>query len=140
LEKALGPEHLDVAGSLNNLALLYLAQGQHVKAEPLYQQALEIREKALGAEHPNVATSLTGIARLYAKQGQYAKAELLYQRTLQIREKFFGPEHPGVAASLNGIAGLYVKTRRIHEGRAIVPPRAGDLGKGPGSGSPRRSS
>ena len=38
-EKALGPDHPDVATSLNNLALLYYNQGQYAKAEPLYQRA-----------------------------------------------------------------------------------------------------
>ena len=37
-KKALGPEHPDVATSLNNLAELYHAQGLYAKAEPLYQQ------------------------------------------------------------------------------------------------------
>ena len=52
-EKALGPEHPDVATSLNNLAVLYRAQGRYAEAEPLYQRALKIREKALGPEHPD---------------------------------------------------------------------------------------
>ena len=37
LEKALGPEHPDVAHSLNNLARLCHAQGQYAEAQPLYQ-------------------------------------------------------------------------------------------------------
>ena len=41
-EKALGPEHPDVANSLNNLAVLYRAQGKYAEAEPLYQRALAI--------------------------------------------------------------------------------------------------
>jgi hypothetical protein len=57
-EKAMGPEHPDVAQSLNNLAGLYQAQGQYAKAEPLHQRALAIREKVFGSEHPNVATCL----------------------------------------------------------------------------------
>ena len=55
-EKALGPEHPDVANSLNNLAALYQAQGRYAEAEPLYKRALAISEKALGPEHPDVAT------------------------------------------------------------------------------------
>ena len=55
-EKALGPEHPDVATSLNNLALLYQAQGRYAEAEPLHKRALAISEKALGPEHPDVAT------------------------------------------------------------------------------------
>ena len=82
-EQALGPEHPDVAMSLNNLALLYRVQGRYAEAEPLYQRSLAIWVKALGAEHPNVAMSLNNLAELYQAQGQYAEAEALSP---------FGPE------------------------------------------------
>src|SRR4029453_730245 len=52
-EKALGPEHPDVAQSLNNLASLYQTQGRYTEAEPLYQRVLASRERVLGAEHPD---------------------------------------------------------------------------------------
>jgi tetratricopeptide (TPR) repeat protein len=35
-EKALGPEHSDLAESLNNLATIYKDQGRYAKAEPGY--------------------------------------------------------------------------------------------------------
>ena len=44
-EKALGPEHQQVATSLNGLALLYKNQGKYSDAKPLYERALAIREK-----------------------------------------------------------------------------------------------
>ena len=44
-EQQLGPEHPDVASSLNNLANLYCEQGKYAEAEPLYQRALHIREQ-----------------------------------------------------------------------------------------------
>jgi tetratricopeptide (TPR) repeat protein len=46
LEKGYGPDHLDVARSLNNLAGLYENQGRYTEAEPLFQRSLAIREKA----------------------------------------------------------------------------------------------
>jgi tetratricopeptide (TPR) repeat protein len=95
-EKALGPEHPNVATSLNNLALLYYAQGKYAEAEPLYKRSLVIWEKALGPEHPNVAMSLNNLAGLYCAQGKYAEAEPLYKRSLAIVEKALGPEHPDV--------------------------------------------
>ena len=52
LEKALGPEHPDVATSLSNLALLYDDQGKYAQAEPLFHRALAIDEKALGQTTP----------------------------------------------------------------------------------------
>ena len=90
----LGPEHLDVATGLNNLAGLYNNQGQYARAEPLHQRALAIQEKALGLEHPEVALSLNNLAGLYEKEGQYAKAAPLWQRALAIWEKALGLEHP----------------------------------------------
>ena len=107
MEKALGPEHPDVAASLHNLAVLYDHQGKYAETEPLYQRALRITEKALGPEHPTVAASLNSLAMLYRAQGKYAEAEPLLERALRIREKALGPDHPDVAQSLNNLALPY---------------------------------
>jgi tetratricopeptide (TPR) repeat protein len=106
-EKLLDPEHLDVATSLNNLALLYGSQGRYAEAEPLYKRALAIREKALGPDHQAVSASLNNLALLYDAQGRYAEAEPLYKRALAIVEQALGPDHPAVGTSLNNLALLY---------------------------------
>ena len=41
-EQNVGPDHPDVATSLNNLAMLYQAQGHYAKAEPLFKKSLAI--------------------------------------------------------------------------------------------------
>ena len=84
-EKTLGPDHPDVAQSLNNLALLYDTQGQYTQAEPLYKRALAIVERALGPDHPHVATSLENIAALYRKTDREKAAEALEKRAAIIR-------------------------------------------------------
>ena len=91
-EKALGPDHPEVATGLNNLAALYQVRARYAEAEPLYQRSLAIREKTLGPEHPDVATSLNNLAEIYRAQGKYSDAEPLYQRSLVIREKALGRE------------------------------------------------
>jgi tetratricopeptide (TPR) repeat protein len=53
----LGPEHPDVATTLNNLAALYESMGNYTEALPLYERALSISEKVLGPEHPNTKTT-----------------------------------------------------------------------------------
>ena len=57
-EKALGPNHPDVATSLNNLAELYNKQSRYAEVEPLFKRSLAIGEKALGPNHPDVANYL----------------------------------------------------------------------------------
>ena len=86
-EKALGPEHPRVAASLNNLALLYDAQGKYAEAEPLYKRSLAIWEKALGPEHPDVAQGLENYAALLRKTGRSAEASKMEARAKAIRAK-----------------------------------------------------
>ena len=118
-EKALGPDHADVALSLNNLAALYVAQGRYAEAEPLYKRSLAIQEKALGPDHPDVGTSLNNLAGLYTAQGRYGEAEVLEKRSLAIQEKALGPDHLDVGASLSNLAGLYLAQGRFAEAEPL---------------------
>jgi CHAT domain-containing protein/Flp pilus assembly protein TadD len=106
ISEPLGPDHPDVANSLNILGFLYRFQGRYAEAEPLLKRALSIREKTFGPDHPNVAQSLNNLASVYEAQGRYTDAEPFYKRSLAIREKTLGSDHPDVATALNNLAGL----------------------------------
>jgi tetratricopeptide (TPR) repeat protein len=106
-EQQLGPQHLQVASPLTNLANLYREQGKYELAEPLYQRALHIWEQALGPDHPQVARPLNGLASLYYDQSKHELAEPLLQRALHVWEQALGPDHPHVAYSLNHLGNLY---------------------------------
>jgi tetratricopeptide (TPR) repeat protein len=93
-EDVLGPNHLEVAVSVDDLARLYREQHtlfspqrsapvsyeramEYLRAParadlamPLYERALAIREQALGPDHPNVATSLDNPADLQVELTQ----------------------------------------------------------------------
>lgn len=59
---------VQVAATLNNLAVLYGKRGKYKEAEPLCKRALEIREKVLGKDHPDVAKQLNNLALLCQNQ------------------------------------------------------------------------
>ena len=109
-----------MAGSLNNLAILYREMGRYAEAEPLYRRSLEIREKQLGRDHPDVAGSLNNLANLYSDMGRYAEAEPLFRRSLAIREKQLGADHPDVAQSLNNLANLSATLGRWDEAAGAI--------------------
>jgi len=114
-EKALGPDHPEVATTLNNLAGLYESQGRYDEAEPLYQRSLAIKEKALGPDHPEVATTLNNLAVLYYQQGEYEKAAQAFERILSIFEKALGPDHPNLAVAMSNYAVILGKLGRDDE-------------------------
>jgi class 3 adenylate cyclase/tetratricopeptide (TPR) repeat protein len=118
-EKILGPDHPDVAQSLDGLAVVYWREGRYVEAEPLYSRALAIREKALGSDDLDVAASLSSFALVYWDQGRYAEAEPLHMRAVAIREKALGPDHPDLANSLNNLALVYEYQGRYAEAELV---------------------
>ena len=118
LQKELNLE-IDLAASLNNLALLYNSQGRYSEAEPLYLQALELRKHLLGEDHPDVATSLNNLAGLYYSQGRYDQAEPLLVQALELSKRLLGENHPYVATNLNNLAGLYDSQGRYAEAERL---------------------
>jgi len=72
-EKVLGPDHADVATSLNNGAWLLHAKCDYAGAEPLYRRALAIKEKALGPDHPETKTIRTNLQALIDEQSAKQK-------------------------------------------------------------------
>ncbi|HKE30914.1 MAG TPA: tetratricopeptide repeat protein [Candidatus Angelobacter sp.] len=98
------------ATALNALATELLNQGDYARAEPLYRNALTIREKILGQEDLHVAVSINNLAVLLKRKGDYAGARDLYRQALAIREKLLGPDHPDVALELNNLGELLRQT------------------------------
>jgi len=105
-EQALGPDHPEVATSLNSLAELLRLTGDYGGARPLYERALKIREQVLGPNHRDVTTSLNNLALVLQAIGDYAGARTLFERALKTREQTLGPNHSWVALSLNNLARL----------------------------------
>src|SRR6266487_4173184 len=132
-EQQVGPQHLDTAHTLNDLARLYAEQGEYKQAEPLYQRALAIWEQQEGPQHPDVAIGLNNLAEFYKKQGKYKLAESFYQQALTIWEQQAGPQHPDVAIGLNNLAEVYRLQKKYEQAEpvyrralAILEPHLGD--------------
>jgi len=129
-EKAIGPEHPDVAKVLNKLADCYAKQQQYSNSATLRTRALRIEEKTLGPEHPDVAKVLNKLADCYAKQQQYSNSAPLRTRalrieektlcqTLQDKEKVLGCEHPGLLKTLDHLAYWYVERERYSDAELL---------------------
>ena len=116
LEKALGPDHPQVATSLNNLAALYRAQGKYAEAEPLYLETLETRKRVLGDDHPDTLGSMGTLAWLYQNQGRYEEAEPLYLENLEAQKRVLGAN-----GTVNGTRRSTQRQRRTY---LAMPPTA----------------
>ena len=71
-EKSLGLEHLEVAASLNNLAVLLKLTGALEEAGTLYKRSIKIKESLLGIHHPQAESPSTVKTQLILQSLEFA--------------------------------------------------------------------
>jgi CHAT domain-containing protein/tetratricopeptide (TPR) repeat protein len=115
--------HPLLATTLNNQAFVLQAQGRLAAAEPLYMEALAMRQRLYPAEkypagHPDLAQSLNNLALLQKAQGRLSTAEPLYREALAMYRRLYPAEkypagHLDLARSLNNLALLLQAQGRL---------------------------
>jgi class 3 adenylate cyclase/tetratricopeptide (TPR) repeat protein len=114
-ERHYGPDHVETARALTNLARMAVQRREMDTAEPALRRALAIQEQALGPDHPDTARTLAVLGGYFQGRGDYAAAEPFFRRALDVRERVLGPEHPLTLATLDNVAYLVKELDRLDE-------------------------
>jgi tetratricopeptide (TPR) repeat protein len=104
--EALGAKHTSTLDTVNNLGLLYRAQGKLAEAGQMCLRALAGYEKALGADHTSTLKTVNNLGALYDAQGKLAEAEQMYLRALTGFRTSLGSEHPSTVTVTNNLKQL----------------------------------
>ena len=78
--QTVGPEHVSIAQTLNDLGVLHRERGNVAAAQPLLEESLAMRRHLLGSVDKDVAVTLVELARVLRDRGLDAKAEPLAAR------------------------------------------------------------
>ena len=106
-EDIFGPNHLNTAESLSNLALIYYAQAKDAE-RAIFEQTLETRgEKTPRSDSPEKVQSLNRLVLLNLSKSKYSRAETLLDRALKIKKEDLGSDHPDVLQLIGNLAALY---------------------------------
>lgn len=98
-KKLLGEQHLLVAESLNNLALLHQYRSNYHEAIRLHEQALNIRRALAGQLSRETAESLHNLGTLYSRQKNWPKARDYLQQAIDIKKQILPANHPSMLVS-----------------------------------------
>jgi len=140
-EKVLGPDHSEVAQTVFNLAEIYRIKRDYRKAEPLYQQAIRIREKSSGKDNSELIRVLESyVVLLFAEnktdegsQAQKRIVELLGEKGIVPGGVLNGkavtlvqPPYPAMArrdhaSGLVQVQVLIDETGRVIQARTVNP-------------------
>lgn len=105
-QKALGPDHQDVAAALASVGGLYRKEGKYAESENAYRRALQIDLRDLGGTHADTAADQNNLASLFRETARYTDAQQLYAQALNTRKIILGMQHHDTARTLLGIAEL----------------------------------
>ncbi|MBP6747526.1 tetratricopeptide repeat protein [bacterium] len=109
------PDQVSRPSALLTMGICYSEDGQHLLAEPLFQQALELLQTSRKHEPSYVAIVLTKQANNLAAMAKYNQAEVLYKEALSIWGRVNRPGDGDQLDTITGYLALLNKTNRISE-------------------------
>ena len=98
---------------------VYQSLGQYEEAQPLLEEALQIRKSHFGEVHKDVSSSLDNLARLHREWGNYETAEGLYREAIAVDEQLYASDQPGIAQTKNNLAILLRRMGRRDEAEVL---------------------
>jgi CHAT domain-containing protein len=107
--------------SINNLGLLYCAQGEYIKSEYLLEESLEMYLRLFPeSNHNDLAAILNNWGFLQESQGEFEKAEHFLIKALEIRRRLFTDRHQShLATTISNLAELYRSQYRFSEAEPL---------------------
>ncbi|MEO8277043.1 MAG: serine/threonine-protein kinase [Thermoanaerobaculia bacterium] len=137
--RELGPDDLQTAIHLRNLAVVLDELDRLDEAEKAYRDSQATVERVLGPDHPNTAASYVNLAVLLERRGKLDEAEALLKHALAIRREKLGGSHTATGQSLQLYALFLMNRGRDEESEAIyrearalfaaINPRHFEVGK-----------
>lgn len=115
----LGKDHLSLANSYDNLAVLYLEKKDLTEAESYFTDALQITQKTLSAASHEAYNRLDKLARCLIKEGKYQKAEELYLRAQTFWKKGLS-QYGDEPRNLFALGSLYTREHRFQEAAPLL--------------------
>jgi tetratricopeptide (TPR) repeat protein len=119
-EKVFGPDHPNLAGFYNNLALLEHYLGNLTDARELLQRAIAVGEKAMEPDYPTLAIRYSNLAMVESDIGNLIEARNLARRAIDIQEKIFQPDHPNLAIRYSNLADVELNLGNLIEARDLL--------------------
>ena len=119
-DKELAPFEVD-------MARLLAAQGDYVKAESYYKQALSSIENNYGPSHVYTTKVLCSMAALYVNQGRFAEAEELISRVLPIQERVYGPNHHFLVPAWLVQSSIYEAEGNLIDAKILLEKSLGSI-------------
>ena len=94
-------------------------QGKFAQAQPLFEEALEIKRRLLTDEHPDTASAYNNVAYNLESLGKFAQAQPKYQKSLEILRRLLTDDHPDTAQLYSNVGASLDAQGKYAEGQSL---------------------
>ena len=119
-QKALPPNHPDIALTLLAIAAARNELGEHAAALIAADKAVQIYRNAYGDRSPQVAHPLGDRGESFELLGRYVEAERDLRETVDLSGQWVGADHPFTAYPLTALGKTLIAERRPREAIPIL--------------------
>lgn len=95
-----GDRHVEVAGMMQNLGVLYMRMGRTEDAQSMIEKSVAIFSETLGPDHPYVALGLNNLGALAFARQDFDTADEFLLESMHITDKYYGEETPEMINAL----------------------------------------
>jgi serine/threonine-protein kinase len=120
LRRRLGASAVDIANSLNNLAVVELEQGKPEDATRLLNEAVTLLRSAGSEGRAALGAALSTLGGLASDMGNRALADTQYRESLRLRRDVFGAGHPDEIGTLVNLAANALEDGRAAEALTLT--------------------
>ncbi|KAF9040324.1 hypothetical protein BDP27DRAFT_1347492, partial [Rhodocollybia butyracea] len=142
-KKAMGKEHPDTLGRIQNLAtdilnriqslaINYSEVGRYNDALQLDRASVELSKKVFGEEHPDTLSRIQNLASRYSRiqnlasryseVGRYNDALQLAEPLVELSKKALGEDHPHTLSRIQNLAINYSEVERFNDALQLAEP------------------
>ncbi|CAH0037519.1 unnamed protein product [Clonostachys solani] len=97
----------------------FLREGQHIHAEEIIREALEIRMSSLGENHKDTIETMQHLTEALYYQRRFKEAEKLALQVLEARKTSLGETHPDTLESISNLAATFYEQGRYEEAEKL---------------------
>jgi tetratricopeptide (TPR) repeat protein len=119
-EQKYGPESVEAARAMGELADALWADFKYSQADPLYRRSLELLVARLGSDHIEVAAAEQRVANMLEGENDPDGSEQYYQKALAIRRAKLGENSLATADNLFGLAKLRRDRGKRAEAESLI--------------------
>lgn len=104
---------MDVMGTV------YERLGLYGRAQPLYQQAVDIQRRLLGPENPVTLRTSSNLGWILQRNNHLPESEKLLRQILDLQRRVLGPERLDTLVTVNNLAGTLEVEHRASEAEKL---------------------